>query len=172
MVELSQERIDEILKKETVKKEDADTILRSVYIRYMRLFERYFVDINALNDEVIDELRNYHEETKSLVKYFFMDIPQDACDGIREFEKKYIADILGPYWQEHLMEAYRKFRMTKSFRDKSEEHYREEFSKEVLDNFYSAMDYVFREGFGTGSKMAENVGKGLMGLLCGKESKS
>ena len=168
MVELSQERIDEILKKETVKKEDADTILRSVYIRYMRLFERYFVDINALNDEVIDELRNYHEETKSLVKYFFMDIPQDACDGIREFEKKYIADILGPYWQEHLMEAYREFRMTKSFRDKSEEHYREEFSKEVLDNFYSAMDYVFRDSFGTESKTASETASGIAGLLFGE----
>lgn len=171
MVELSRERIDRMLHKETLKKEDADTILRSVYTRYMCLYERYFADTGALNDDVIAELRKYHEETMSLVKYYCMDIPQDTCDAIREFEKKYTDYALGPYWQEYLTSAYREFKGQNSFRDKSEENYRAEFSKKALEEFYSAMDYVFREGFGTGSQMAQNVSKGLMGLLFGKESK-
>ena len=37
MIELSKERIAQILHEETVKKEDADTILRSIYTRYMCL---------------------------------------------------------------------------------------------------------------------------------------
>ena len=48
MVELSKERIAQILHEETVKKEDSDTILRSVYTRYMCLYEKYFADIDGL----------------------------------------------------------------------------------------------------------------------------
>lgn len=44
MIELSHERIEQILHEETVKKEDLDTILRGIYFRYMRLYERYFAD--------------------------------------------------------------------------------------------------------------------------------
>ena len=39
MVELNNERIDEILHKETVKTEEQATILRAIYTRYMRLYE-------------------------------------------------------------------------------------------------------------------------------------
>ena len=51
MVELSNERVDLILHEETFKTEELITILRGIYIRYMRLFERYFDDIDTLNDE-------------------------------------------------------------------------------------------------------------------------
>ena len=68
MLELSKERIAQILHEETVKKEDADTILRSVYSRYRQLYEKYLEDIDALNDDMIAEMRSYHEETRSLIK--------------------------------------------------------------------------------------------------------
>ena len=51
MVELSNERVDQILHEESQKTEELKTILRGVYIRYMRLYERYFDDIDALNDD-------------------------------------------------------------------------------------------------------------------------
>ena len=83
MIELSQERVESILKEETLKTEELTTILRAVYTRYMRVFEKYFADTDALNDEVIAELNQYQEETRSLVKYYYMDIPQEVCDGLR-----------------------------------------------------------------------------------------
>ena len=61
MVELSNERIEQILHQETAKKEELATILRGIYTRYMRLYEKLFADIDALNDEKITELRKYHE---------------------------------------------------------------------------------------------------------------
>ena len=39
MIELSNERVEQILHEETVKKEESGTILRSIYIRYVRLYE-------------------------------------------------------------------------------------------------------------------------------------
>ena len=63
MVELSTERIDEILYKETQKTVDLPTLLRSIYTRYMHLYESYLADIDTLNDEKIAELKKYHEET-------------------------------------------------------------------------------------------------------------
>ena len=70
MIELNKERLEKILREETAQKEELQTILRSVYTRYMRLYEKYFADIDALNDEKIAGLRAYHEETVSLVKHF------------------------------------------------------------------------------------------------------
>ena len=67
MLELGKERIDQMLHEETVKKEEVSTILRCIYTRNMRLYETYFADIDALNEDVIKELRNSHEETKSLI---------------------------------------------------------------------------------------------------------
>ena len=52
MIELSNERIKEILNDETPRKEETDTILRAIYTRYMRLCEEYFTDIDALNTGV------------------------------------------------------------------------------------------------------------------------
>jgi len=42
-----------------------------------------------------------------------------------------------------------------------------EFAKQALEGFYSAMDYVFRDGFGTGNKTVEKVSKGLLSILFG-----
>ena len=83
MVELSKERVEQILHEETMKKEELETILRSIYTRYMHLFENYFADLDALNDDKVAELKKYHEETKSLVRYYYLDIPQDICMDIK-----------------------------------------------------------------------------------------
>ena len=169
MVELSKERIEQILHKETTKKEDLETILRGIYTRYMRLYEKYFADIDALNDDEIAELRKYHEETRSLVKYYYMDIPQDVCSGIKEFENKYSACLLGSEWHEYLSDSYEDFKEKSKSTNKSEEYLKAEFTKQALAAFYEAMDYVFRDGFGTGSQTAKNVISGITGLLFGKE---
>ena len=164
MVELSNERIGQILHEETVKTEETATILRSIYIRYMRLYEKYFADIDALNNAEIARLRKYHEETVSLVKYYYMDIPQDICEGIKEFETKYGANLLGPEWHEYLFRIYQEFRKGSKAKD-----IKADFSKQALEAFYEAMDYIFREGFGTGSQTVKDAVSGIAGLLFGKE---
>lgn len=168
MVELSNERIEQILHEETTKKEETETILRSIYTRYMRLYEKYFADIEALNDDEIAGLKNYHEETRSLIKYFYMDIPQDICTGIKEFENKYSANLLGSEWHEYLFGSYEEFREKSRIKDKSEEYIKAEFTKQALSDFYDAMDYIFREGFGTDSQTAKSFVSGITGLLFGK----
>ena len=70
MVELSNERIKQMLEEETKETEDLTTILRAIYTRYMNLYERYFADLEALNDDKIQEFKKYHEETRSLIKYY------------------------------------------------------------------------------------------------------
>ena len=62
------------------------TLLRSIYTRYMRLFEGYFADIDALNDTKIAQFRKYHEETCSLVRYYYMDIPHTNLNLKRNIE--------------------------------------------------------------------------------------
>ena len=57
MVELSNERIEQILHEETKKTEALPTILRGIYSRYMNLYEQYFADIDALNDDQIAEFQ-------------------------------------------------------------------------------------------------------------------
>ena len=166
MVELSNERIEQILHGETAKKEELATILRGIYTRYMRLYEKYFADIDALNNDKIAELRKYHEETVSLVRYYYMDIPQDTCEKINEFEEKYSSCLLGPDWHEYLFRSYQEFRQKSDAKDK-----KAEFSKKTLSAFYDTMDYVFREGFGTGSQTIKDVVSGITGLLFGKEEK-
>ena len=169
MVELSNERVETILKEETQKAAELATILRAVYTRYMRLYEKYFADIEALNNDKIDELNRYHEETISLVKYYYMDIPQDVCMGIKSFDEKFGAELLGPSWHKHLFDCYEDFK--KENWDKSEEWLKTEFKKQVLNSFYEAMDSVFRQGFGTGSKLSEGIIDGISGLLFGKDKK-
>ena len=169
MIELSNERLDQILHKETVKKEELGTILRSIYTRYMRLYEKYFADIDALNDDVIAELKKYHEETGSLVKYYYMDIPLDICMGLREFEEKYSANLLGPEWHKYLFDTYKEFKEKNKKKNKSEKDLKADFSKQALTAFYDAIGYVLRDGFGTGSQTASKVISGLTGLLFGKE---
>ena len=168
MVELSNERIEQILHEETMKKEESETILRSIYTRFMRLYEKYFADIDALNDDEINVLRNYHEETRSLIKYYYMDIPQDICTGIKEFENRYSANLLGTEWHEYLFGSYEEFREKSKIKDKSEECFKAEFARQALSDFYDAMDYIFREGFGTDSQTAKSFVSGITGLLFGK----
>ena len=125
MLELSNERIEQILNEETTKTVELATLLRSIYTRYMRLFEGYFSDIDALNDARIAELRKYHEETCSLVKYYYMDIPQDVCEEIEEFNDKFSAKLLGPKWYDNLADVYEAFQDQNW--DKSEKRLKAEF---------------------------------------------
>ena len=171
MLELSNERVECILEKETQKTESAITILRAIYTRYMYLYEKYFADIDALNNDKIAELKKYHEETLSLVKYYYMDIPQDVCRALDEFEEKYSDLLLGPSWHLYLFKSYDDFRNENRNKNISEKDIKAEFSKRALKAFYESMDYVFREGFGTGSKTVENVVSGISSLLFGKKEK-
>ena len=168
MIELSKERIGQILHEETLKTEDVKTILRSVYNRYMHLYEKYFADIDALNDETIAEMRKYNEETQSLIKYYYMDMPMDVCRGIGEFEKTYGDNLLGPDWHKYLLGTYKDFKDKYKGKKKDEAQMKAEFAKETLSDFYEAMDYIFRDGFGTGSQTVDQVVSGIQGLLFGK----
>lgn len=167
MVELSNKRVEQILHEETQKTEEPATLLRGIYTRYMRLYEKYFADIDALDDDEVAKLRKNHEETRSLVKYYYMDIPQDICMGLNEFDRKYSARLLGPDWHKTLFDCYKEFKDKNTSRNKSEECLKAEFTEQILAAFYDAMDSVFREGFGTGSKTAEKIVNGLKGLLFG-----
>ena len=169
MIELSNERLEEILHQETAKKEETTAILRSIYTRYMRLYERYFADIDALDEDGIAELRTYHEETRSLVKHYYMDIPQDICLRLREFEEKFSGSLLGPEWRACLFACYADFRKQNQSRVKGEKELKAEFAKQALTAFYDAIGYVFRDGFGTGSETAHHVLSGIAELLFGKE---
>ena len=171
MVELSNERVEKILHEETKKTEALPLVLRSIYTRYMYLYENYFADFEALNEEKIAELRKYHEETKSLINYYYMDIPQDICTAIKTFEENGSSHLLGPEWKKNLYDMYDEFKEKNTEWDESEPHYKAEFKKEALKEFYEAMEYVFRDGFGTNSKSADDVLDGLSGLLFGKKEK-
>ena len=129
----------------------------------------YFADIDALNDDKIAELNKYHEETRSLVKYYYMDIPLDICMGIRELEDRYSAILLGSDWHKYLFDSYKKFREKNRNKIKGEKDLKAEFAKQTLTAFYDAMGYVLREGFGTGSRTAGHVIDGITDLLFGKE---
>ena len=56
MIELSNERVETILEEETPKTPELETLLRAIYTRYMRLYEKYFADIDKLNDKEIKKL--------------------------------------------------------------------------------------------------------------------
>ena len=99
MFELSVERVDQILHQETPKKEELATILRGIYTRYMRMYEKYFADIDALDDDVIADLKKHNEETKDLIKYYYMDIPHDLCEEIINFDKEYYASQSPTVWR-------------------------------------------------------------------------
>ena len=169
MVELSKERVEQILHEETVKKEELETILRSLYTRYMILYEKYFADIDALDDDKIAGLREFHEETRSLLRYYYMDIPQDICSQIEGFDNEYSDNLLGPEWHKYLFDRFESFRENSNDKNKDEKSLRSEFFKTGPEVVYVGMDSVFREGFGTGSKTAENIISGIAGLLFGKE---
>lgn len=167
MVELSNEKIEEILHKETQKTEEKTTILRAVYTRYMRFYENYFDDIEALNDDKIAELRKYHEETRSFIKYYYMDIPYDICAEIIEFDDEYNAKLLGPDWNKYIFGSYSGFKNENRDGKRDKESLKAEFKEEVMKAFYEKMDSIFRVGFGTESETAEQTASGLRSLLFG-----
>ena len=166
MLQLSNKRIDQILQEETPKTALLPTVLRAIYYRYMTLFERYFAEMESLNDEKIAELRKYHEETKSLVKYYYMDIPQDVCFDIEEFEEKHTNKILGWGWRGYLDENYQEFVDDHDDDTEiSESGLLAEFKKKNLKAFYDEMEDVFRPGFGTGSRNREGILNELSGMM-------
>lgn len=169
MVELSNDRVEQILREETMKTESLATILRAVYTRYMHVYEKLLADIDALKDDEIEELRNYHEETKSLVKYYYMDIPLDICLELNEFDSSYSDKLLGPDWHAYLFEKYEEFRDYNMSMNRNEEILKAEFAEQNLTAFYSAMDSVFRESFGTSSQTAEKIVSRIAGLLFGEQ---
>ena len=171
MVELSNERIEQILHEETKKTEALPTILRGIYSRYMNLYEQYFADIDALNDDQIAEFKKQHEETISLIKYYYMDIPQDVCAGIQEFEEKVSDKLLGRDWKMHVYDIYDEYKAKNSVWGKGEDYYKAEFPKFAMKAFYEAMESIFREGFGTGSETTKSIFEGISGLLFGKKDK-
>lgn len=168
MIELSHERVEQILHEETPKTEELSTILRGIYTRYMRLYERYFADIDALNDDKIAEFKEYYEETRSLMKYYYMDIPQDICTELLEFDDEYSAKLLGNDWHKYISNSYSNYKSLYKEKGKSEEGLKAEYSEQILEAFYDAMDSIFRKGFETESEEAEQVTKGLTDLLFGE----
>ena len=169
MIELTKERIEQLLHEEVAKKEELNTILRGVFTRYMHMYERYFADIDALNDDTVASLRAYHEETKSLVKYYYMDIPLDTCKCLETYDNDCIAKLLGPDWQKNLSDACDDFKKHYTGELRSRDDLRAAFAKQSLGNFYDAMDLAFRDAFGTGSKTADSAVNELSGLLFGDE---
>ena len=167
MVELSIERVGEILQKETPKTEALPLILRSIYTRYAYLYERYFADIDALNDDMIAELKKYHKETKSLTKYYYMDIPYDICVQLNTFDEKYTSKLLGSGWHKYVADGFQHFCDDDENENKSKARLKAEFEEQILTAFYESMDYVFRTAFGTGSKTYEHALSGLFGMLFG-----
>ena len=165
MLELSIERVEQILRQETPKKEELATILRGIYTRHMRLYEKYFADIDALNDDVVADLNKYNEETKSLVKYYYMDIPKNICDALQAFDNNYSAKLLGSDWREILFDSYSYFCKGINCENKSAKCLKAEYSEKILTAFYANMEYIFRVGFGTGNKNYEYIVSGLKDLL-------
>ena len=56
LFELRKERLEQLLHEETTKKEELGTILRSIYTRYMHLYEAYYADTDALKEDTIKAL--------------------------------------------------------------------------------------------------------------------
>jgi hypothetical protein len=168
MIELSNERVEKILKEETMKTVELPTILRAIYGRYMHLYEDYFSDPDALTDEKIAEMKKYHEETISLLKYYYMDIPLDICVYIHEFDKEYTNHLLGTDWKKYLSDGFKEFKGKAEKWGKDEKLLKAEYKAKVLEAFYGEMGYVFRDGFNTSSKTHESVMGVFKGLLFGK----
>jgi len=136
----------------------------------MRLYEKYFADIDALNDNKIAELRKFREETTSLIKYYYLDFPLNICTQLKEFDREYSDKLLGSDWRKYLSDGFKRFRENGTSRSQSKENLKAEFSNQVLSAFYETMDDIFRDAFGTNSEEAKNYIDGLSELLFGKKS--
>ena len=170
MVELSNERIDKIMHEETLKTEDLKTLLRAIYTRYMHLFERYFADIDKLNDKKIAEFRKYHEETKSLMKYYYVDIPHDVFLYLSDYDERYVDKLLGTGWKDYLTENFNKFKKNKTKDSDDEKSIKAKFADHCLDDFYESMDDAFRDSFGSHSKTAEGFRGFITTMIFGENN--
>ena len=117
---------------------------------------------------MIAELKKYHEETRSLCKYYYMDIPLDICTGLTEYDNEYSDKLLGDGWHKYLFDSYDDFRDENGDGNKSEARLKAEFADQKLTGFYEVMDYVLRDAFNTNSKSAEDVASGITSLLFGE----
>lgn len=169
MVELNGERIDQMLHNETPQTEELTTILRCVYTRYMLLYENYFKDIDALNEDKLAELRKHYEETRSLIKYYYLDIPFDIDDQLSKFDDENTSKLLGEGWHKYLFDSYSNYKSENEEEDISEEYLKAQFTEEILKGFYEEMDSIFRSGFGTESVETQQVVKGIKSILFGKD---
>lgn len=167
MVELNNERIDQILHEEAKKTEPLPQLLRAIYTRYMNLFEDYIANIYDLTDDKIDAYKKQHEETRSLIKYYYMDIPHDVCSAINDFEEKVSENLLGREWKKTLYDAYEEFKENSDEWDMPEDYYKAAFKKYALKEFYSVMENIFRDGFGTSSQTAKDIFSGIKSLIFG-----
>jgi len=90
---------------------------------------------------------------------------QSLCLALDEFDNEYTEKFLGDKWQEHLKSSYEEYQ---KLNNKEDIDCKTGFSEQKLKDFYYAMNTVFRAGFGTESKSAEKMRKGLLGLLFGE----
>jgi hypothetical protein len=64
-----------------------------------------------------------------------MDIPEDICIELVEFDKKYNAKLLGSDWHKCLFNGYKDFKAENRGRNKSEECLKAEFKEQNLTAF-------------------------------------
>ena len=57
----------------------------------------------------------------------------------------------------------------KYIKNKSKQNLKAEFAKQTLEDFYDTMDYIFREAFGTGSKVEDGFLDGIKKLFFAEE---
>ena len=96
---------------------------------------------------------------------YYLDIPQEVCEDLEEFDSEYNESLLGADWHEYLFDRYEEFKENSESEDKSEEDLKAEFSKQTLLDFYVSMDYIFSESMGTNDKTSKKVVNGVAGLL-------
>ena len=167
MIEFSVETINKILHEETAQREELSMIVRSIYTRYMRMYEEYFADIDALNDAKIAAFRKKNEETKSLMKYYYLDIPLDVYEAIMEFDQEYNDKLLGSDWHTFLFDKYKEFKELNM--GKNDKALKAEFEKQALSGFYESMDELFRDCLGTSSQIAKEAASGIWDMLFGND---
>ncbi len=167
MIQISNERAEQIIQEETKKTQPLPQLLRAIYTRYMNLYEDYIANIYDLTSEKIAAYKKQNDETIALVRYYYMDIPQDVCAGILVFEEKVGEKLLGPEWKTNLYDAYDEFKDNCNEWDMTEDYYKGAFKKYALKEFYEVMENIFRDGFGSESESSKNIFSGIKSLIFG-----
>jgi hypothetical protein len=133
------------------------------------MYEEYFADIDALNNDKIAEFRKKNEETKSLIKHYYLDIPLDVYEELMEFDQEYNDKFLGSDWHTYLFDRYKEFKKQSMSDIKNEKALKAEFAKQALAGFYETMDDLFRDCLGTNSQTAKEAASGIWGMLFGND---